>query len=61
MNSLNKKERLQVKPVFYPKETARCQAVSAKTKKRCKYDATHQIKGQALCARHANMTLEKKK
>lgn len=50
-----------MKPVFYPKETARCQAVSAKTKKRCKYDATHQIKGQALCARHANMTLEKKR
>ena len=50
-----------MKPLVYPKETARCQAVSAKTKKRCKYAATHQLKGQALCARHATMTLEKKR
>lgn len=40
---------------------ARCQAVSKRTKKRCSNDATHQLKGQALCAQHANMTLEKKR
>lgn len=50
-----------MKPLFYPKETARCQAVSANTKKRCKYNATYQLNGQALCARHATMTLEKKR